>query len=408
MHWALGETGPNRSQPWEKFIDQIRRSLTNVDMVRKLAKQREDRHGDSFLLANLIEVCQESLCEEPKDKIYGFVGVAHDCQDDSLPVDYSKSLFELYEDVIRHQYHWTKENPDMPTANMRTIMHFSQVVQKVLGGSAQMEKDFALAHPGRKHIFPSSPLEDVALNFDPFKLPAINSGTLSISSAAGGATENFDLFKVFGMHSGSISFVGPAFSDIIGHPDASKNWKSTLSNCKTDLSELRRKNEGFMRTLLELNSRDLAKVCPIETHFSWKRDPEPPGELDRATEKAYWNAFNKLPRFKLHCGNSPASSNIPRVEEQVIEPRLFLTRNGVMGLMPPNAQSSDLIFQFWDLDTVAIVRRDEQYLRIIGRGVVSNNVYTEGSKFEIPCQPSAYIDWRDLFMDIGTLQLLTQ
>jgi hypothetical protein len=29
------------------------------------------------------------LCEEPRDKIYGFVGIAHDCQDDSLPVEYA-------------------------------------------------------------------------------------------------------------------------------------------------------------------------------------------------------------------------------------------------------------------------------------------------------------------------------
>jgi hypothetical protein len=58
----------------------------------QLAPQRTERHGDSFMLANLIEACRISLCEDPRDKIYGFVGIAHDCEDDNFPIDYSKSL----------------------------------------------------------------------------------------------------------------------------------------------------------------------------------------------------------------------------------------------------------------------------------------------------------------------------
>jgi hypothetical protein len=85
---------------WDDFVRRLRRNPVKADMALRLAEQREHRHGDSFLLANLVNVCQNSLCEEPRDKIYGFVGIAHDCQDASLPVDYSKSLFEVYEDVI--------------------------------------------------------------------------------------------------------------------------------------------------------------------------------------------------------------------------------------------------------------------------------------------------------------------
>ena len=411
VYWALGETGPNRSQPWDKFIDQIRHSPTNVDMPMKLAQQREDRHGDSFLLSNLIEVCQDSLCEEPRDKIYGFVGIAHDCQDDSLPVDYSRALYELYEDVIQHQYHWTKENPDMLKKNKRTMVHFSQVVQKVLGGSAQMSQDYAIAHPERSAIFPPSSVEDVTLNFDPFKLPAINSGTVSISSPLRDSAENFDLFKVTGIFSGTIAIVGPSYSDIIGNPDSSKSWKSMLSNCKTNLPELRRTNEGFMRTLLEVNSRDLVKICSIETEFWWKGDPDPPAGASRVSTQAYLDAFDKSPRFKLRRGKPHATSSAPLcVEKQIVDPRLYLTRLGVMGLMPLESRTGDLIFQFWNSDTVAIVRREEQYMRFVGRGVVANNVYTERSKFQTPLYDNFEFDanGRDLFMDIKTLQLLTQ
>jgi hypothetical protein len=384
-------------------------------MALKLAEQREGRHGDSFLLANLMEVCQDSLCEEPRDKIYGFVGIAHDCQDDSLPVDYSKSLFELYEDVIRFQYHWAKETMQALKENKKAIVHFSQLVQKVLGGAA-MHQDFAIAHPGRTKIFPS-PIEGVTHGFDPFKLLDIGSGTVSIASATEDMSDNFDVFKVTAVNSGAITILGPPYSDIIGDPDASKSWKARLSESHAKLEELRRKNEGFMRVLLELNRQDLAKVCQIDTEFWWKHKTDTP-KSDQAQHPH--EDFNKLPRFKLARGESASSNVPPRVEEPMTEPTLFLSRNGVMGLMPPNARIGDLIFQFRNSDTVAVVRQERNYMMIIGRAVVSNRIYKEGSKFHVPLDSSQEpadqvpeglnfrVNGMDVYMDISTLQLLTQ
>lgn len=404
VHWG------SKKESWDKFVERIRQvSTTSVDMALKLADQREGRHGDSFLLANLMEVCQDSLCEEPRDKIYGFIGIAHDCQDDSLPVDYSKSLFELYEDVIRFQYHWAKETKQALKENKKAIVHFSQLVQKVLGGPA-MHQDFAIAHPGRSKIFPS-PIEGVAHNFDPFKLPDIGSGTVSIASVAGDISDNFDVFKVTGVHSGTITILGPPYSEIIGDPDASRTWKAKLSKSHANLEELRRKNEGFMRVLLQLNKQDLARICQIETEFWWKHNVDAQ-RLDQG--------FIQLPRFKLVRGQPSVPTAPPRVEEPMTEPCLFLSRNGVMGLMPPNARIGDLIFQFWNSATVAVVRQEGNYMRIVGRAVVSNRTYREGSKFHVPLDSSQEpadavpeglnfsFDGKDVYMDISTLQLLTQ
>jgi hypothetical protein len=43
----------------------------------------------------------DAKCSEPRDKVYGFLGLANDYLDDSFEVDYSKSLFKIYEDVIK-------------------------------------------------------------------------------------------------------------------------------------------------------------------------------------------------------------------------------------------------------------------------------------------------------------------
>ena len=128
------------SESWEKFFERVGRlNCYDVELAVKLWAQREGRHGDKFFLANLIEACKDSLCEEPRDKIYGFFGIAHDCQDNSLPVDYSKSLFEVYEDVMSFENQLIEVNTEVDESlklsadkHSKSIVHFSQLVQKVL------------------------------------------------------------------------------------------------------------------------------------------------------------------------------------------------------------------------------------------------------------------------------------
>jgi hypothetical protein len=83
----------NESASWGHFFQQVSTyAERRVAPVTRLFPSRQGRHGDSFLLANLIETCKDSLCEEPRDKMYGCVGIAHDSQDGSFPIDYSKSF----------------------------------------------------------------------------------------------------------------------------------------------------------------------------------------------------------------------------------------------------------------------------------------------------------------------------
>jgi hypothetical protein len=224
----------DKSEAWGAFFHRVRRYAAPNNQAVTLANHREGRHGDSYLLANLMEACKDSLCEEPRDKVYGFIGIAHDCQDGSLPVDYRKSLFELYEDVVRFQYRSCRTTSFKP----KTIVHFSELVQQLLGGHNQMLKDLA----GK--ACPLSPMQSG--KHDPFKVTAV--------------------------YSGKISILGPTYEEILGVPDATRWWKVALSKTQADIEKLRKKNEGFMRLLVELGASDLDKVCQIEPRYSWKRE----------------------------------------------------------------------------------------------------------------------------------------
>jgi hypothetical protein len=147
----------NESASWGRFFQQVSTyAERRVAPVTRLFRSRQGRHGDSFLLANLIETCKDSLCEEPRDKVYGYVGIAHDSQDGSFPIDYSKSFFELYEDVIRVQYRNVK-------LSIISIVRFGQLVQRLLGGPSNVEgflKDTTwTAHPLRSLHVPRREVE---------------------------------------------------------------------------------------------------------------------------------------------------------------------------------------------------------------------------------------------------------
>ncbi|KAH7327522.1 heterokaryon incompatibility protein-domain-containing protein [Rhexocercosporidium sp. MPI-PUGE-AT-0058] len=361
IHWGL------KSGLWADFFGSIQEDET-TNLAVKLARQREGRHGDSFLLANLMEVCKDSLCEEPRDKVYGFVGIAHDCQDGSFPVDYSKSLFEVYEDVVRFQYRST-------ALNTKTVVHFSQLVQRLFGGTNRMQRDL-----GEK----KSPFIPLQSNNDRTKA-----------------------FKAIGVYTGSVSSVGCPYDEFIAVPDATRKWKVSLEKCQTDLEKLRRKNEGFMRVLLDLDNSELDRIRAIEPNFSWKGAKDMHGVLGVPTRGSR-SEHELLPLFKFG----------PEVDRKIepSAPRLFSTRSGVIGLIPSNARVGDMLFHFWESDVVAVVRLEISYVRVIGRAAIANTEYTSSSKFFTPDDwnqdTETGLDFKEkgveIYMDIPTLQLLTQ
>ena len=126
-------------EEWEEFMSEVPyTSLLEDDdekarLPLKLKKHREGRHGDMNKLEQLLETFAYTECREPRDKIYGFLGLAHDCHNGILKVDYSKSLFDLYKEVIAFQYNAKPlESPLPPNIDrMMRLVSFSNPVQRM-------------------------------------------------------------------------------------------------------------------------------------------------------------------------------------------------------------------------------------------------------------------------------------
>ena len=97
----------------------------------RLAFHRLD--ASSNTLEELIYTGQFSVCADPRDKVYAVLGLATDCQNGELEIDYSKSLFEVYADVMnfcRKTYRHTKQS--------ETLLRLSTILQASFDRAAEL------------------------------------------------------------------------------------------------------------------------------------------------------------------------------------------------------------------------------------------------------------------------------
>ncbi|PNP50522.1 hypothetical protein THARTR1_08738 [Trichoderma harzianum] len=113
--WILQEIGRatklrvclgNESYSWEDFMSLI--AMYNSDRTTgplKLDKLlRQEKYAGSCTLKRLIEDHREAKCSEPRDKVYGLVKLALDAGE--FPIDYSKSLNEVWKDTMEFMKRW--------------------------------------------------------------------------------------------------------------------------------------------------------------------------------------------------------------------------------------------------------------------------------------------------------------
>jgi hypothetical protein len=109
----------------EKILLDIANSL-----AARLESHRLKRESHGSTLKELLHDCRDSLCTDQRDKIYALVGLASDCQDGQLGIDYSKSLAQVYKDVMKlYSLHGFG---DWESQEGRDVVRFSYFLQNLL------------------------------------------------------------------------------------------------------------------------------------------------------------------------------------------------------------------------------------------------------------------------------------
>jgi hypothetical protein len=81
-------------------------STVREGVLAQLVLQWEDKSQGStpsnFPLLRLIFQYREARCEDVRDKVFGLLGLAKSCCSTALKVDYSSSLIDLHQEILRH------------------------------------------------------------------------------------------------------------------------------------------------------------------------------------------------------------------------------------------------------------------------------------------------------------------
>jgi hypothetical protein len=115
---------------FSQLCSTLSRQLEHVPL---LLSQHREQQKPAFRFDTLLENCERSLCQEPRDKIYGLLGLASNVRDGEIVVDYSKSMFKLYEDVMAH-YLASQGSIDSEYSKSTDLARFSQLLQRSLSG----------------------------------------------------------------------------------------------------------------------------------------------------------------------------------------------------------------------------------------------------------------------------------
>ena len=352
--------------PFRRIKDTKQRRL--YDAIERVLDQREKRHDDKNRLELLLERFSDAQCGEVRDKVFGFVGLAHDCYDGSLKVDYSASLYDVFADVVKFQnaakplegpfYHEWEKNLD--TDRPARLVRFAQLVQRTFDGGVD--------------------------------ITAMNRPTQE---------DSWHLFHAKGYIAGTILHIGSSYDQYISSFAAEKQWKLSWDKHYTDVADLatlREMDDAYTMKLLEMGETDLAKVRQIHSGSSFGFQLK---HTLAKNEEETKNQDETEPASETHSSG---------------EPRRFLGSLLAFGLVPPAAREGDLICRFWGCNIAVIVRQEghKDRYNIVGRADVAETVMN-GAKTTVieyaiaqnkDYGPNRY-DHMDFYLNIETLQKMT-
>lgn len=323
---------------WKGFIQAVSKTpfgSSNANVPMKLDLQLTEKYWDGHKLQKLLENHQQALCKEPRDHVYGFVGLATDCID-GFPLDYHKSLFEVWKDTVMHR------NADLKGSRY-DVMKFSTLVRRLLGGpdiagadeiSQDLEVRMAVVPPRRHSIHFSARLV------------------------------------------GAISFIGPTYDEIIADLKKTTEWKSSIHRHIPGpyLPIAMEESDMFLEILEGVEDKDLELVGSFDRETLWKApelaDVEPDVKVFRGDIN--WDEVEK------HTPNLVNSHTLPNTSE---DRRLFLVdisnrrydSPGAMGLAPPTARVGDYVLEVLGIERGLIVREEGLKLTIVGTTVLAEN-----------------------------------
>jgi hypothetical protein len=306
--YVLGLTiteSSGHSLEWNQLIQDVESHYTRhasgdggqgmTDGPIRLDRQLRGKYTGSHNLLSLIITHRDARCRDPRDKIFGLVGLATDSTRD-FPIDYQKSLFEVWKDTLTHLLLANQIGP----AN---LVDMAVLVLESLGGPTQV-------------LLPQTPSA---------KAPSSSSSALGYIPVT-----NVKLrLTVLGI----VMFVGPTPGDVINSLEQADLWTKSIQRHVTPAQKggLLRENDGLLECLLKMGGDlDLPSLGI---------GPSPTGARDRQRARSCLEAdgflIGRLHGPHLYLDTNHLYAKQARDEEKALSKMKSKSKDGDLQEQPP-------------------------------------------------------------------------
>jgi hypothetical protein len=358
---------------WEIFTNKIKALSRNglycngADRPLKLATQREEKYHRGYNLRNLLESHQNAICKDPRDKIYGFVGLADDTR--HFPMDYQKPLVEVWKDTMLFLY----RQGNLPEDD---IVPFGRRLKRMLGESMETA-------------------DQIAQKYDNPKM----SGPYQL-----GRNENTVIFDLPMFVAGVITRVGPSPERLVSVLDVEADWRATIHrNFSGDQGvEALRDYELLMEELLEQETGHSYVLFYPKLPFRWRAQ----WSLQQAIEKfvkhnSRYESQIERRRFKSQIGNTHSIDSTdpllssPQTCLYQVKRIVYAESPWKMGIATGDVQVGDFICWISAVRKALILRMEDGWLHMVGITAAPKELLHNGTHSFFPSP------WYELDIDKG-------
>lgn len=328
----------------------------------RLYYQLLNKYDGGHKLQNLLISHRQALCKEPRDKVYGLIGLATDCYA-GFPMDYRKSLYEVWKDTVLFK------NSD-PEVHQGDILQFGKLVRDSLGG------------PGITTL--KEVAEDAFL-----KMPQNGSRDRSPQD------NNPTVLRIPARVVGRIVHLGPSYGQIMTDLSKTAEWRCNIQRHlpKAAQASVQEESDTFLELLENLDKSSLKTVSTCGFDVSWLPTKMPHGLFEQNIVPKDPDLGNEsLLRNPPHHSIFGSPEFLPT--SSAGRSRLFLLDNSIgeasvldgtplkkldapgnMGLGPSEASVGDYLCEILGVKRAAIIRRSKNKLGFIGTAGLARKAY---------------------------------
>ncbi|RYP71291.1 hypothetical protein DL771_004868 [Monosporascus sp. 5C6A] len=221
---------------WAHFTHLVTMHNSDSGGPLRLDRHRKERYNGSHTFQKLLEDHEAAECKEPRDKIYGLVGLAADAH--GFPMDYNKSLIEVWTDTME----FMNRQGLLPESE---LVEFGKLVKRLLMGTQ--------CGPLQQALRPYQPDEDSALVIED-----------------DGHSRNPKVFQQSAFLLGCVSHVGPSTTESIASLQKVDEWARKVQVAfRDELGYAHQESNTLIGAILESDEETLETMC--SSHISTVR-----------------------------------------------------------------------------------------------------------------------------------------